>query len=288
MLRFRVAEVEIELQAGDVEFFAKRTAPYASDATAPIQLQMKSHVVDEIVPPEGEPLFSVHQRLGLRLPDGDLVHYRLSSDEKRVIQLTRHSPDASQAEMWCAFGREDQAYATEYEYAYTGFHFAHRLSALGGAVLHGSAIAYRGEGIVFSAPSGTGKSTHTSFWKERFGEDVIFVNDDKPALRFPAGERPMMYGTPWSGKTDLNTNLAVPLKAIVFLQRGAENSIRRLSFPESMFHLSEELVRPYTDEQVGARLVDRMIELAQGTPIYLLTCTKDPAAADYCRDALFH
>ncbi len=287
MLRFNVAGVEVELEATDTGFFTRRVAEYVSDQTAPVQLRMKSHVVDEIVPPEGELFCSVRHLRALRLPDGDVVHYSFSQDMKRVIQLTRHSPDFSRVELWCAFGRENPEYATDYEYAYTGYHFAHRLSTLGGAILHGSAIAYRGEGIIFSAPSGTGKSTHTTFWKECFGEDVIFVNDDKPALRFPAGECPRMYGAPWSGKTDRNTNVSVPLKAIVFLERGTENAIRRLSLPESMFHLSEELVRPYTDERLGARLVDRMVQLAEGTPIYLLTCTKDPAAAEFCRNALF-
>ncbi len=286
-MRFCVAEVPIELEATDAAFFAQRVAEYACSDAEPAQLYLKSHVVKEITLPDGEPLFSVRRLRGLQLPDGDRVHYCYDNEMQQVIQLTRHSPDFSRAETWIAPPPKGIDIATDYEYAYSGFEFANRLSALGGAVLHGSAIAYRGEGLIFSAPSGTGKSTHTTFWKECFGEDVTFINDDKPALRFPDNDRPLVYGTPWSGKTDLNHNICVPLKAIVFLERGSENTIRRVELPESMFHLSEELVRPYTDEALGARLVDRMLLLAQKTPIYLLTCTKDPEAARFARAALF-
>ncbi|MBQ6705985.1 MAG: hypothetical protein IJN07_00545 [Clostridia bacterium] len=287
MLRLQVAGVEIQLQTDNDAFFAKRTAEYVSDGTAPVQLSMISHVVDEITLPEGEHLFSANRSRIMRLPDGDMAHYTYSLDRQHIIQLTRYSPDYSRTELWSAVPPNDNCTSIDYEYAYTGFAFANRLSALGGAVLHGSAIAYRGEGVIFSAPSGTGKSTHTTFWKECFGDEVIFVNDDKPALHFPENDRPIVYGNPWSGKTDLNTNIAVPLKAIVFLERGEENAIRQLDFTESMFHISEELVRPFMDEKLGEKLVDRMVQLALGTPVYLLTCTKEPKAAEFARRVLF-
>lgn len=287
MLRICVAGVTIEFEPADPAFFAGRMTEYLQTGDVPAQMRMESRVVDEITMPDGELLSTVRRSRVMRLPGGNMAHYLVDEQTQQIIQLSRYAPDFSHVQLWFAPLKSGRPTTTEYEYAYTAFEFANRLSALGGAVLHGSAIAYRGEGVIFSAPSGTGKSTHTSLWKQCFGEDVTFINDDKPALRFPEGERPLVYGAPWSGKTALNHNICVPLRAIVFVERGNENTIRRLDITESMLHLSEELVRPYMDEQLGARLVDRMVLLAQGTPIYLLTCAPEPAAALFARAALF-
>ncbi len=94
-------------------------------------------------------------------------------------------------------------------------------------LLHGSTVSVDGRAYLFTAPCGTGKSTHTRLWRELFGERAIMVNDDKPFLRItPAGV--LAYGSPWSGKHGLATNVCVPLKGICVLRRGAENRIHRV------------------------------------------------------------
>ena len=52
----------------------------------------------------------------------------------------------------------------ECEYLIAGSAFYHHLVDFGGIMLHSSAVAYKGEAYLFSANSGTGKSTHTSLW----------------------------------------------------------------------------------------------------------------------------
>lgn len=47
-------------------------------------------------------------------------------------------------------------------------------------LIHGSAIAVDGKAYLFTAPSGTGKSTHTRMWREYFKDRAVMVNDDKP------------------------------------------------------------------------------------------------------------
>ena len=110
----------------------------------------------------------------------------------------------------------------EREYVYTNQAFINRVTCLGAVMIHSSCISYKGNAILFSADSGTGKSTHTSLWKELYSDDVQFINDDKPIIRI-IGDKVYAYGTPWSGKTDLNNNVYAPLCNIVFLQRGAKN-----------------------------------------------------------------
>lgn len=73
-------------------------------------------------------------------------------------------------------------------------------------LFHCSAVAVDGEAYLFTAPSGTGKSTHTRLWRERFGERAVMINDDKPLIRMEEGTF-YVYGTPWNGKHHLSVNL---------------------------------------------------------------------------------
>ena len=111
------------------------------------------------------------------------------------------------------------------EYMGTGTYFARQLLRFDGFQLHSSAVMLDGKAYLFSAPSGTGKSTHTEKWCRLFGAKLL--NDDKPALRCQDGTW-MAYGTPWSGKHDLSEPVGVPLGGIAFLKRGEENRIYRM------------------------------------------------------------
>lgn len=90
-------------------------------------------------------------------------------------------------------------------------------------LMHGSAVAADGRGVMFVAESGTGKSTHAGIWKELFKERVQIINDDKPLIKV-AGNGIFVCGTPWSGKKGVNTPINVPLRMIYKLERADGNS----------------------------------------------------------------
>lgn len=284
MEQVRIAGVSMEVDATNESYFHQRFSAYACSLDEPPAVRVISRVVDCIDLPAGEEICNVRGGKILRLPDGRMCRYEVAPENGQLTFLARYTPDFSQVEMEVCPVRF--AWAQEYEYMYVGTAFANQLEMLGGSTLHGSAISYRGEGVIFSAPSGTGKSTHTALWKQCFKDDVVFVNDDRPAIRVVDGV-PMMYGTPWSGKTALNNPLAVPLKAIVFLERGNENSVSRLGFTESMLLLGGQMAKPYYDAALGGKVVDLMATLAQTVPIYRLICNMDPAAAYASKDAIF-
>lgn len=100
-----------------------------------------------------------------------------------------------------------------------------------GLVFHSSTIDYNGKGIMFSADSGTGKSTHTGLWLKYYPAQTKIINDDSPLIRLVDG-KPYVFGTPWSGKTDINDNVQAPLSAIVFLKRG-EPKVEELTFDDA-------------------------------------------------------
>lgn len=139
-----------------------------------------------------------------------------------------------------------------------------------GLVLHSSCIRYKNSGIAFSAPSGTGKSTHTGLWKKYFPEEVTVLNDDSPVIRFD-GVVPGLYGTPWSGKTEINTNQGAPLEAIVILEQNAGNSIKKLSADEALFEILQEVTRPVFPEFMNLTL-SAVEKLLLQVPVYRLKC----------------
>ena len=145
-------------------------------------------------------------------------------------------------------------------------------------VFHGSVVAVDGQGYLFTAKSGTGKSTHTALWREYLGDKAVMVNDDKPILKI-TDSGVTAYGTPYNGKHRLGCNMSVPLKAICILTRGEKNSIVRIDKAEAYAMLLQQVYRPQNPLQMAKtlKLVDR---LAANTELYKLACNMDIEAAE--------
>jgi hypothetical protein len=142
-----------------------------------------------------------------------------------------------------------------------------------------------GYAYLFSAPCGTGKSTHTSLWRKTFGEDrVLMLNDDKPALRLEDG-RWYAYGTPWSGKTAQNINMRVPLGGICVLTRGETNEIAPFGGTRAALALMEQTARPGMVEGRGSmlELIDKLLTMV---PVWKLQCTPTEEAARVSQKAM--
>lgn len=148
-------------------------------------------------------------------------------------------------------------------------------------LFHGSALSLDGRGYLFTAPSGTGKSTHARLWRERFGERVTMINDDKPFLRI-ADDRITAYGSPWSGKHRLDTNTSVPLHAIAVIEQAKENSIERITPSEAVTTLLQQAYR----EDDMAQIFPLVLKLAELVPVYRLKCSMDPEAAEVAYEGM--
>lgn len=116
-------------------------------------------------------------------------------------------------------------------------------------LFHGSAVAVDGAGYLFTAKSGTGKSTHTRLWREYFGERAVMVNDDKPFLQITESGV-FIYGTPWDGKHHLSSNISVPLKAICILGRAENNHIEKITKSAAYPMLLQQTHRPMNAEKM--------------------------------------
>ena len=144
-------------------------------------------------------------------------------------------------------------------------------------LFHGSAVAVDGAAYLFTAKSGTGKSTHTRLWREYFGERAVMINDDKPLISLSKSGI-MVYGTPWDGKHRLSTNIGVPLRALCILERAEDNRIVPITKKDAYNMLMQQVYRPTSAAGMmkTLALIDR---LAAGVKLYRLGCNMDISAA---------
>ena len=151
-------------------------------------------------------------------------------------------------------------------------------------LFHSSTIAVDGVAYLFAAPSGTGKSTHTSLWRQMLGERAVMLNDDKPLIRLTPDEV-RVYGTPWDGKHRLSVNSSAPIGGICLLSRGEKNVITPISPNEAFPLLMSQTFRPHTDDGT-AKMLQLAIELANRVPLWSLHCNMEPEAAQISYQAM--
>lgn len=150
---------------------------------------------------------------------------------------------------------------------------------------HSSAVIYQGRAYIFLGKSGTGKSTHSRMWLNAL-EDVVLMNDDHPVIRLDDDGTPVVYGSPWSGKTRCYKNLSAPLGGVVRISRAPHNRARRLSPIQSYASLMTSC-SGMTWEKDLADGKDRTLQgIVSGTPCWVMECLPDEEAARVCSKAV--
>ena len=155
--------------------------------------------------------------------------------------------------------------------------FRNKLIQKGGMVIHASGIDYKGNGIFFSAPAGTGKTTHSNLWVKHLGARII--NGDRPPILL-RDDAIFLCGSPWSGSSPVFENITLPLKAMVFLVQAPENSIQELSKDRALLMMAPRCFLPYYDKTAMVRAMDNIEKIIMSTNCYYLKCRPDSAAME--------
>ena len=150
--------------------------------------------------------------------------------------------------------------------------------------IHSAAISVDNEAYLFSANSGTGKTTHMNLWLDKFGERAFIINGDKPILRC-IDDKIYVFGTPWCGKEGYNKNVCVPLKGICVLEQAKENSIVKMDSKSSLMFLLTQTIHPKTSVYTNLML-DNLGKVIDSTPVYKLSCNMEPEACEICYEAM--
>lgn len=154
----------------------------------------------------------------------------------------------------------------------------------GALLLHASLICVQGRGIVFTAPSGTGKSTQAGLWEHHRQAQIL--NGDRAGLRKTDG-RWYAYGLPYAGTSGVYRAEEAPLCAIILLSQAKENQVTPATAAEALRFMYPELTVHRWDPEYVDRALALFSQLCADIPIYRLECTPDEQAVQTLENTLF-
>ena len=154
---------------------------------------------------------------------------------------------------------------------------AEKMAEFDTILFHGSAIMLDGEGYIFTAKSGTGKSTHSRLWREVFGDRAVMINDDKPLISITENGA-VVHGTPWCGKHHLGANISAPIRAICILSRSQKNEIGKVSYLYALPELLSQTYR-FPSPDGMSRVLATLQSVASKVGVFRLGCNMEREAA---------
>ncbi len=158
-----------------------------------------------------------------------------------------------------------------------------RMNNFNSYVLHSSYIVYQNQAILFSAPSGTGKSTQADLWKKY--RNIEIINGDRTLLTLK-DDHFFANGWPVCGSSKICFNQTYPIKAIVLLQQGKQNQISQLSYIEKTKRLLKEITINYHNQEYLDNALVFIEQLIKKIPIINLSCTISKEAVECLDDYL--
>ena len=150
---------------------------------------------------------------------------------------------------------------------------------------HGVLIEYQGWGIIISAPSGTGKTTHARLWRDE--KHALILNGDRAVCRKIEGKW-TGFGLPWSGTSGEQINRSVPIKAVVVLERKEVNRAFPISGEEALAGVLSNLQCPAWDAQLTGKAMDLLDDFLRHVPVIRLQCRPDKEAVEVLEKALLN
>lgn len=216
----------------------------------------------------------------LRLADGYAIERNLLAPEPCTCLVSR---DADPLHQQGYLYPELIRFFRDFDNLLDAANLEHMLTALGAVSLHSSFITHNGQAILFSAPSGTGKSTQAALWEQYAHAEQI--NGDRSVIRCVDGVW-TAFGFPFAGSSGIYKNKSAPIRAIVVLRQAKDNTIERLAAPEAFRLLYSETAIQRWNTQGHAAAVDLLIRLSAAVPVYRLCCTPDARAVDLLQTTL--
>lgn len=287
MNKYIIAGIKCKFSFYDKEFFDSRLKEYENDfLDEECEMEMHSIVNNNILDEEGDII--IESKIAKCVLDKNgMYHYiKYKNSDKFICLKMSYTKDYSKVYIEEIDHPHKYLTLTEREYVYTNQAFINRATCLGAVMIHSSCISYRGEAILFSADSGTGKSTHTNLWKELYQDEVEFINDDKPIIRM-IDDKVYAFGTPWSGKTDLNSNIFAPLKGIVILERGLTNTIEKVNLNEVIKTVFANIIVPNENKEIANIALSSYNKILNKVPLYRLKCNISLEAPKVVKEEVF-
>ncbi len=153
---------------------------------------------------------------------------------------------------------------------------------------HGAAFLWKGKAFLFTAASGTGKSTQLRNWKNLYPEEITVLNGDKPILK-AEGSQIIVYPSPWKGKERWGRDdISAPLGGIIYLVQAKENRIRRMKVSEAVQPLLKRILSTFETEEIAINAGKFEDLMLKSTPVWLLENTGDASSAELTHKTLLN
>lgn len=278
---YEIAGIGFRVEAPDAQFFLEDglLAPFRQEDARPVH-SISLELVPKLREPEGRQIFSGDGMQVYAIPDGQIRYKGVLVNNWQTAylrNLRRGTESRVQIKKHKNYQRITPVAALE------SMELEHQLIRHGGFLLHASYIEWNGEAILFTAPSGTGKSTQAELWCRHRGAQL--VNGDRAAVM--VGQNGVAAcGVPYSGLSPVNRNRTLPLKAIVLLSQAKTDSVVRLSGRKAVRSLMEGCCVNTWDREDMHQCMDTVMQVASRVPMYHLACTKDASAVDALEDAM--
>ena len=157
------------------------------------------------------------------------------------------------------------------------------LLPFGRIILHSSAVSWEGQSILFTAPSGTGKSTQASLWEKHAGAEII--NGDKVIVSAD-GDAPIAFGGPIAGTSRIFRDMQAPIRAIVYLHQGPENKLTLLGRRQAFMALYSQVVKSSDDAAFNEALIPLIAKIVEKVPVVDYFCQPNASAVEYLQSRL--
>ncbi len=165
------------------------------------------------------------------------------------------------------WGFPDDAYT---EYGLLVYRTSDYLLKKKSCVFHAAAFLLSGQAFVFTAESGTGKTTQINNWKNLFPDEIKVMNGDKPVLSI-TGDTVTVFPSPWKGKERLGDDtLAATLGGIVLLEQGNRNHISRLRPEDAVFPLMKRFLFTCEEKEMIQDMCHMLEKVLKAVPVWKL------------------
>lgn len=270
---YRFAGVELSVSVPEQWDYQddKTLSPFRVDAAADPH-RFSFRMVKSLSPPEGQPLAV--------LPDYAVYGHQ----DAQVRYISAIDGDWQTATMRCLHQGKDHPVQLRQDVFPRGMTAKtllnacateHLVARAGGFVFHTSFVQWQDRAILFTAPSGTGKSTQAELWRSLRGAEII--NGDRAVVRVDGG-RVLAEGLPFAGSSQICKNRSLPLAAIVYLSQAPVTTICRLRGAQAFARVWEGISVNVWDRQDVAAVSDTAEQLVRHVPVYHLACTPDETA----------
>lgn len=247
---------------------AFRTTPRPWDHSIALSL------VEKLSPPEGEEIFSDSSRRVYRQLDR-ILRYNGPVEQGLQWALMRIERNGNHSDVEllgpCPDGVLPQGLLLQ------AMEITHTVTASGGCLLHAAHILWNGRAILFTAPSGVGKTTQAQLWEQY--RAAAIVNGDRAAIRAEE-DGVFALGVPYGGSSGIACPGRAKLAAIVYVRQAAENRVRRLSGLDAFRKIWEGCSLDTWSRQDVSACTDAVLRALEQVPVWLLECTPDEGAVE--------